>query len=388
VNTPTILVVDDCPDNFDIIETLLADRDYQLYYADSGASAFTLLESFTPDAILLDVMMPEIDGIQVCRQIKARPGLSSIPIVMVTALNSKEDLAHCLQSGADDFISKPVNKVELQARLQSMLRLKWQYDQIHSLSQVQKNTISLLETSLDKLRKSLAASLPHELNTPLNGILGGLNLLLFDLEEMPPEEVRELLEISQSAAFRLEAIVQRLLLYLQLELDGAIPKSLTGQTSNLSAIVDTVLTNQTNGSARAADLDVAIDNVRIALPKQHCQALIGELVDNALKFSSPGMPIEISSEVTDSSCFVSIGNQGRMMTSEQVREIDAFVQFERASYEQQGLGLGLRIVQNIAKAIGGTFSVESVPPDRTIVQLRLPIAPSEEAVPQDAIATR
>jgi len=372
---PTILVVDDQPDNFDIIEMLLADHSYQLYYAASGHNTFEILETLQPDLILLDVMMPEIDGLQVCQAIKADPKLASIPIVMVTALNTKEDLAHCLRSGADDFIAKPIHKVELEARVHSMLRIKQQYDEIHNLSEMQSETIALLETSLDKLRTNLVASLPHELNTPLNGILGGLNLLLFDLDELPPQEIRELLEISQSAALRLENVVQRLLLYLQLELTGQIPRQLAHSSSRLNLVVETALTHHTDRAKRATDIRLSVEAVDLQLPPQYCHALMNELLDNAFKFSTPGTPIEIVSDRDGSHCNISISSYGRMMTPEQIETIGAFMQFDRKLYEQQGLGLGLKIVQSIVKAIDGSFSIVSSPRgNQTTVLIGLPVA--------------
>ncbi len=126
----SILVVDDEPDNFDVIETLLSAQDYQLHYAASGASAIASLDTFEPDLILLDVMMPGMDGIEVCQRIKAMPQWESVPIIVVTALTTKKDLAQCLTAGADDFISKPVNSLELTARVRSMLRIRQQYQQL------------------------------------------------------------------------------------------------------------------------------------------------------------------------------------------------------------------------------------------------------------------
>lgn len=130
MNEPSILVVDDEPDNFDVIEALLSSQDYQLHYATNGQEAIASLELFQPDVILLDVMMPGMDGIEVCQRIKSMPQWESVPIIMVTALTSKEDLAKCLEAGADDFISKPLNSLEFRARVKSMLRIKKQYDRL------------------------------------------------------------------------------------------------------------------------------------------------------------------------------------------------------------------------------------------------------------------
>ncbi|AFY73305.1 signal transduction histidine kinase [Synechococcus sp. PCC 7502] len=130
MNLASILIIDDEADNFDVIETLLSDQNYQLHYAESGEIAIASLEVFQPDLILLDVMMPNMDGIEVCKVIRTLPEWKAIPIVMVTALNSKEDLAKCLNAGATDFISKPLNSLEFRARVKSMLRIREQQNRL------------------------------------------------------------------------------------------------------------------------------------------------------------------------------------------------------------------------------------------------------------------
>ena len=130
----SILVIDDNPDNFDVICTYLEPLDHTLLYANSGLEAIANLDILQPDLILLDVMMPEVDGIEVCRLIKAMPQWQRVPIIMVTALSAKEDLATCLAAGADDFVIKPVNRLELTARVQSMLRIREQYLQLENFN--------------------------------------------------------------------------------------------------------------------------------------------------------------------------------------------------------------------------------------------------------------
>ena len=140
----TILVVDDNAGNLDIIESIFAHEDLDLLYASSGIHALDLLETLSIDTVLLDVMMPDMDGIEVCRHIKAHPKWSCIPVIMVTSLDSKEDLAFCLQSGADDFVEKPVNALELRARVRSMLRIKKQYDDLQDLLQVRSDLTNMI----------------------------------------------------------------------------------------------------------------------------------------------------------------------------------------------------------------------------------------------------
>lgn len=139
-----ILVVDDNASNLDIIESIFAHEDLDLFYASSGIHALELLETLAIDTVLLDVMMPDMDGIEVCRRIKANPKWSCIPVVMVTSLDSKEDLAFCLQTGADDFVKKPVNALELRARVRSMLRIKKQYDDLQDLFKVRSDLTNMI----------------------------------------------------------------------------------------------------------------------------------------------------------------------------------------------------------------------------------------------------
>ncbi|WP_434684576.1 diguanylate cyclase domain-containing protein [Pseudanabaena minima] len=159
MNNRSILIVDDESRNFDVIEAFLNEYDYELNYASSGQEALESLEILEEiDLILLDVMMPDMDGIEVCERIKAIPKYRPIPIIMVTALTAKADLAKCLNAGADDFISKPVNDLELRARVQSMLRLKQQYDAL----QVSLDRLLVLEAEKRELLENRNAELERQ----------------------------------------------------------------------------------------------------------------------------------------------------------------------------------------------------------------------------------
>ena len=374
-NTFSILVVDDEPDNFDVIETLLSEQNYQLHYAANGKSAIASLEAFQPDLILMDVMMPEMDGIEVCRRIKANPEWQIVPIIMVTALNSKSDLANCLNAGADDFISKPINSVEMRARVHSMLRIKQQYDNIQALSQIQSNTINILESTLNELRGTLSSRMSHELNTPLNGIMGTISLLQEDIENMDINEIREMLGWVDDSAQRLENLTKKFLLYLELETSPSRQQSFkTAHTKFSSTVVASTLRSYVHKLKRSDnDLIFELEDAEIALSDRYLLTILHELVDNAVKFSSSGTSITINSQVVDNMFNLSVHDLGRGMTKEQVARIDAFVQFERKTYEQQGIGLGLRIVKKIVELAGGIFAINIIYQQQTTVNISLPL---------------
>lgn len=137
----TLLIVDDVPAGRDMLGELLDVPNYRLGFASNGFEALVKVEELTPDLILLDVMIPGMNGYQVCQRLKTAPRWQHIPVILVTALDSTEDLAYGLEAGADDFVSKPVNGLELRARVRSMLRIKSQHD------------------ALEKQRRELEASL-------------------------------------------------------------------------------------------------------------------------------------------------------------------------------------------------------------------------------------
>jgi putative two-component system response regulator len=133
---PKVLVVDDSAANRDLIEACLAGVECEIATAADGLGALKAVEAARPDLVLLDVQMPGMDGYQVCRRIKSDPKLRLIPIVMLTALNDTNDRVHALEAGADDFMSKPVERIELVARVRSALRLKSLYDRLDGAEQV------------------------------------------------------------------------------------------------------------------------------------------------------------------------------------------------------------------------------------------------------------
>jgi CheY-like chemotaxis protein len=140
--TPTILVVDDNQQNLELLQAYLEDVDCQAVPARDGLEALEIIAKEPPDLILLDVMMPKMSGFEVCKRIKNDPKTTDIPVIMVTALNEFGDIERAIDSGTDDFLSKPVNKLELLTRIKTMLKLKHLSDKLERtlayLSEIEK----------------------------------------------------------------------------------------------------------------------------------------------------------------------------------------------------------------------------------------------------------
>ena len=142
MKTPMVLVVDDNQQNLELLQAYLEDIDCETVPAHDGPEALEIVSADAPDLILLDVMMPEMSGFEVCKRIKNDPKTADIPIIMVTALNEFGDIERGIDSGTDDFLSKPVNKLELLTRVKTMLKLKHLSDKLERtlayLSEIEK----------------------------------------------------------------------------------------------------------------------------------------------------------------------------------------------------------------------------------------------------------
>ncbi len=140
--TPVVLVVDDNQQNLELLQAYLEDTDCRTVPAHDGLEALGIIGKEPPDLVLLDIMMPKMSGFEVCRRIKSDPKTSDIPVIMVTALNEFGDIERGIDSGTDDFLSKPVNKLELLTRVRIMLKLKHLTDKLERtlayLSEIEK----------------------------------------------------------------------------------------------------------------------------------------------------------------------------------------------------------------------------------------------------------
>ena len=357
MKNPSILIVDDEPDNFDAIEILLSEREYQLNYVPSGRDAIASLDIFQPDLILLDVMMPEMDGIEVCRQIKAKLQWRSIPIVMVTALTAKEDLARCLEAGADDFISKPVNRLELRARIQSMLRIKHHYDDLQTLL---------------KLRQDLANMLVHDLRNPLTTILAGLKLLK-SIEYPKEKQSREMFDRVDSSAQTLQVFIDDL---LEIAMSESGKLCLHRTEVDLCHLVHSVLSNF---EAIAAQKNLLLVSqcpkeskrkVYIDLTLMH--RTLDNLLSNAIKFSPHHSQIVAKVEfLASSSCKIQVIDSGRGVPDALRQKIFEKYEIGTPMSDIAQIGLGLAFCKMVVEAHGGRICVKHNQPQGAIFEILL-----------------
>jgi two-component system, sensor histidine kinase and response regulator len=373
----SILVIDDEPDNYDVIEALLIDRNYTLHYAHSGQNAIGAIDRIEPDVILLDAMMPELDGLETCQRIKSTPQWQSIPIIMVTAISSKEHLANCLAAGADDFIAKPVSKLELEARIKSMLRIKKQHDRIQSLSKLQRNNIHSLENNLNELRLDLAGGFPAELNVALNGILESNEMLQDYFGSMSKAEIQQAIAQIDKSAVKLEKLHQTFLFYLQLTLAVRDPKR--DRLCAPKMTIEQVATLQADLCKPTPKLIFDLEDTEIAVTPQHLQYIVTELVDCAL--NSIQRELHIHGRAIDNAFHFWIDSSQPNLIEESNSKLSELIQFNSGAEDSRELSLNLKIVKKIVEIYDGLFLSANTDRDRTTIYVILPLAMSPSVRP-------
>ncbi|WP_310481118.1 response regulator [Chamaesiphon sp. VAR_48_metabat_403] len=373
MNTYSILIVDDEPNNFDVIQSLLPEESYQLHYAISGEQAIASLEKFDPDVILLDVMMPGLNGMEVCKQIKAMSKWQAVPIVMVTALSSKEDLARCLAAGADDFVNKPVNGTELRARVSSMLRIKKQHDRIQSFSKLQRHNIHSLANNLNEIRLDLAAEFSREFDIPLNVILETNEHLTKNVEQLSPAAILHIVGQNNRSTLQLRKLMEKFWFYLQLVVEK--PESNYGDASIPKSIVKQSLMNRFKGLALPKNIICEIDDAQLAVNSNHFQWVCNELIEYILSNANPNSRTRIYGEVIDDVFHFSLSNYLRDGADISMIQMTKSIQVNSSTYEERELQIGLKIVKKLVNNYDGVFLLSSPDEEETTVYLTLPLVP-------------
>lgn len=361
-----ILVVEDEVDLRDNLQEFLQLKKFTTITAEDGFTGLQCASAEMPDLILCDVTMPNLDGYQMLEALRRDPKTAIIPVILLTAKDNYADIRQGMQLGADDYLVKPFQADELLSAIASRLAKQ---------AQVQQQ----LHQMLDELRYCISTALPHEFNTPLNGIMGMTELLIEQHDLIGQTEGLEIAETIHDAAIRLQKTTQNFLLYTNLELIARVPQrleqfqrtaqqSVTQPTTVLMEVASGIATRRNRGS----DLTLQLQNSLVAIDEKNLKKIAEELIDNAFKFSQSGAPVTVATSQFDRYFYLYITDAGRGMTAEQIARAGAYIQFERQYYEQQGSGLGLVIAKRLIELHGGELSISSTPGQQTHIQVCLP----------------
>ncbi|NEO29950.1 MAG: response regulator [Symploca sp. SIO3C6] len=352
----SVLVVDDEPNGFEVIEALLFREGYNLSYSASGLEALKVLDEVKPDVILLDVMMPEFDGIETCIRIKSNQGWCHIPIIMVTALNSKEDLAQCLDAGADDFIGKPITGLELKARVRSMLRIKKQHDS--------------LQATL-KLREDMSHMIVHDLRNPLASIVMSCEIL--QQTQLQEKQLRKAEQIFKSAQ-RLQSLADDLLMMAKLE-SGKI--NIKRDLVNLNELEQEVVSDFLS-IAQQKNIELVShlpeSGNTIPLDLNLFRRVFDNLISNAIKFSPSDSQITLQVDYprdTKTQAIIRIADAGPGIHQHLRKSIFDKYEVGNLMAGVSQIGLGLAFCKMAVEAHGGRIFVEDNQPRGSVFTVEI-----------------
>lgn len=362
----TILVVDDAELNRIILSNWLIDQGHQVVVADSGRQALSLLQELTVDVILLDLVMPDMDGYQVLERLKADARLRPLPVIVISAVDDLDSIVKCIELGAQDYLFKPFNATLLKARIKASLDKRRLQDQEENYRQ------QLMAAQKLASLGTLAAGVAHELNSPLQVITGVSDTLLRSLEQnqaLAPEALLERLKAINRNAWRCAQIAGALRTYAQASTDLM-------ENRDLNALVqDTLLLMEPQLQAETGIR--VVTRLGSGLPHMPCdrhsimQALMN-LLSNARDAMPGGGEIRVATDYDSAagqfSLQVSDTGVG-ISKSERSRIFDPFYTTKPLG---QGTGLGLSILSGIVNAHGGHVRVDSTPGEGATFTLYFP----------------
>lgn len=357
-----VLVVDDVEKNLQVVGELLRDQRYDVLFATNGKSALDRVAARKPDLILLDVMMPEMDGIEVCRRLQLDPTSQDIPIIFLTAAKDDESAVRCLNEGAVDYITKPFNSAELLARVSTHVALKQSRDEARRVIG-EKN--------------ELMSAVAHDLKNPLSSIRLAARTLKAELKSDPKGELADI--IADSCEELLSLIEERLTKNAR----EAALLQLNIITIDLGEVLQAVV-QQNRPAAYQKQIDLRLElpgqNPLNVLADYHAVAQIFDnLVSNALKFSPPGKQVVVTlSDAKDPGyAGVKVRDQGPGITAEDRPKL--FKPYQRLSAQptagESSTGLGLNITAGLVERLKGRITIEDTTGGGATFVVELPLQP-------------
>lgn len=427
MNSPTpiadILIVDDVPDNLRLLSSLLASQGYQVREAINGELAITSAQVNPPDLILLDIMMPDMDGYEVCRRIKADDRLCRIPIIFLSARADAADKVQAFESGGVDYITKPFEVAEVVVRVENQLRISRLQQalqqevadrlaaqtELEALNQVLEarvadrtaelkvrhqelmNLQAQLEAALEKehslnlLMSQLLETISHEFSTPLSIINTATQMLKLNRSRNSLQDDDRCFYMINSSVNRISQTLKNTLTLTTAEADSI---QLYVEQIDLVQLCQTTISgwklpphsqhqlefvdrNQSDGSQDNTNPNNTFAAVDVTLFQQ----ILTNLLQNAVRFSPQGGRVQIELWIEPSEVILQVGDRGIGIPAEEQSEV--FQQFYRASNANSvpgtpGIGLGLAVVQRIVRLHSGTVAIESELDQGTIVTVKLP----------------
>ena len=366
-----ILVVDDSMQNLKLLGNMLKDWNYQIALAKNGREALDIAPKIIPSLILLDIMMPEMDGYKVCDELKKDSKTKDIPVIFLTAKTSNEDLVKGFKAGGVDYITKPFNQNELMMRIQTHLELKAAHDKI----QTQAEELKEANATKDKMFSVIS----HDLRAPLGGIKSMMDIIYEDRannKEISDKSLQSL----KTAADQTYNLLENLLYWSRTQRN-----KLNFQPESIN-LYDLVEENLELMNTLAKNKNITVENelspeLAAFADNNMIKTIIRNLINNAIKFTNKEGKIRIYSETNENENRVSLSieDNGMGIGKESLKKIQDNKQFYTTygTGKEKGSGLGLNLCFDFAKRNNGDLTINSTKGEGSTFTLSLPMNKKE-----------
>ena len=375
-----LLIVDDVAENRDILVRRFQRLGYQTVEADGGARALELVAQQPFDLVLLDIVMPEVDGLEVLAKIRQTHSADALPVVMVTAKAASEDVAGALELGANDYLTKPVDIAVAKARVFAQVARKRAEDASRAAREQLEETVQRLQLALEASDAAAAAkseflgNMSHEIRTPLNGILGAIGVLR---EACDTPRQTELVEIIQHSAGNLDRLLSDVLDSARLEAGKVQLDQAPVDLGELAQQVARLFEPAASRKGVAIEVEVSAEvPAKVLGDAGRIRQILSNLVGNAVKFTEAGL-IWCGVEPDEAAgCYrIEVGDTG--IGFDPALSDALFERFRQAdggvTRSHGGSGLGLAISRDLAELMGGGLTARSAPGQGAVFRLTLPL---------------
>lgn len=366
---PTILVVDDNPKNIQIVALLLRDMKYKIIIATDGKSAIDLVARAHPDLILMDVMMPGMDGFETCRFIKEDPQNDNIPVIFLTALSEKINTVKGFDAGGVDYVVKPFNREELITRIKTHLDLKFTRDKLNQ------TTAHLYE--LNTIKDKMFSIIGHDLRSPVAVLKTMLDFISKDPLILAQEELKNDFESMTQTADELYSLLENLLGWA---------KSQSGNLGFISENIELKLMAQSiyllyKGQLqhKKIQFEEKIDqSIYVFADANMLKTVLRNLISNGIKFTPENGTIKIEAQKVDDKIQIQIADSGVGIAAENLPKLfDMKQHFSTyGTHNESGSGLGLNLCHNFVVNNNGRIWVDSEPGKGSVFTVELPAGTS------------
>jgi two-component system, sensor histidine kinase and response regulator len=330
-----ILIVDDDEVNTDILSELLS-KDYSIKIAHSGEKALDILDAFMPELILLDIIMPGINGYEVCRRIKKQDRHRFVKILLISSKIHIDERLEGYRAGADDYITKPFDKDELVAKIRVFLQLKHVEE-------------------VDCIKSDLLSLFSHETRTPLSGIIGFADMLMSD--ERLPADVKKSVQMILESGENLLNFVKKTALLCELKSGIAFSPSYGIVEDHLKKVIGSF-------KSQAADKNIELfleqtDSWAINADWELLDLVFAYLLDNSIRLSPPGAQVRVTVSGQESICTIAFTDTGDGIKCELIDKIFDEFTITDITHHQKGQGLSLAISKRIIELHEGSIAVRN-----------------------------